>query len=60
MKADAKTVDLRGLAAHFYELAARILELFEEEEIVDVLSEVRQMRSSGEEKHCPICNNDWD
>ncbi len=53
-------MDLRGLAAHFYELAARILELFEEEEIVDVLSEVRQMRSSGEEKHCPICNNDWD
>ena len=41
LKADAKTVDLRGLAAHFYELATRVLELFEEEEIVDVLTEVR-------------------
>ena len=41
LKADAKTVDLRAQAAHFYELAARVLELFEEEEIVDVLSEVR-------------------
>lgn len=41
LKADARTVDLRTLAAHFYELAARVLDLFEEEEIVDVLSEVR-------------------
>lgn len=41
LKADAKTVDLRGLAGHFYELAGRVLELFEEEEIVDVLCEVR-------------------
>lgn len=41
LKADARTVDLRALAAHFYELAARVLDLFEEEEVVDVLSEVR-------------------
>ena len=34
-------MDLRQLASHYYELAARLLELFEEEEIVDVLSEVR-------------------
>ena len=34
-------MDLRQLASHYYELAARVLELFEEEEIVDVLSEVR-------------------
>ena len=40
LKADARTVDLRTLASHFYRLAARILDLFEEEEIVDVLSEV--------------------
>lgn len=40
LKADAKTVDLRALASHFYELAARVLDLFEEDEIVDVLSEV--------------------
>lgn len=33
-------MDLRQLASHYYELAARVLELFEEEEIVDVLSEV--------------------
>lgn len=43
LKADPKTVDLRGLAGHFYELAIRVLELFEEEEIVDVLSEVRDL-----------------
>ncbi|MCJ1265281.1 DNA replication protein [Lobaria immixta] len=41
LKADARTVDLRALAAHFYGLAARVLDLFEEEELVDVLSEVR-------------------
>ena len=40
LKADPKTVDLRALASHFYELAARVLDLFEEDEIVDVLSEV--------------------
>ena len=33
-------VDLRAQAPHFYALGARILELFEEEEIVDVLLEV--------------------
>ena len=33
-------MDLRQLASHYYELAARVLDLFEEEEIVDVLSEV--------------------
>ena len=33
-------MDLRQLASHYYDLAARVLELFEEEEIVDVLSEV--------------------
>ena len=34
-------MDLRQLASHYYDLAARVLELFEEEEIVDLLSEVR-------------------
>lgn len=43
LKAGPKTVDLRQLASHYYELAARVLELFEEEEIVDVLSEVRTL-----------------
>lgn len=40
LKADPKTVDLRALAPHFYELAARTLDFFEDDEIVNVLSEV--------------------
>lgn len=41
LKADPRTVDLRALAPHFYDLGARILELFEEEEMIEVLSDVR-------------------
>lgn len=40
LKADPRTVNLRALAPHFYSLAIRIFDLFEEEEMVDVLSEV--------------------
>jgi GINS complex subunit 3 len=40
LKANPRTVDLRALAPHFYELAARVLDLFEEDEIVDILTEV--------------------
>jgi GINS complex subunit 3 len=40
LKADPRTVDLRALAPHFYNLGARILELFEEEEMIEVLSDV--------------------
>lgn len=40
LKADPRTVDLRNLAPHFYSLGVRILELFEEEEMGDVLSDV--------------------
>lgn len=40
LKADPRTLDLRSLAPHFYNLSERILELFEEEEMVDVLSDV--------------------
>lgn len=39
-------MDLRALASHFYELAARVLELFEEEEVVDVLSETFKKRAA--------------
>ncbi|KAJ5567469.1 hypothetical protein N7535_006775 [Penicillium sp. DV-2018c] len=39
LKADPRTLDLRALAPHFYNLSERILELFEEEEMVDVLSD---------------------
>lgn len=42
LKADAKTVDLRSQASHFYSFAARMLELFEDEEMVDILNEVRE------------------
>ena len=41
LKADPRTVDLRALAPHFYNLGARILELFDEEEMIEVLSDVR-------------------
>ena len=40
-------MDLRQLASHYYDLAAKVLELFEEEEIVDVLSEVRIFMRRG-------------
>jgi len=40
LKADPRTVELRQLAPHFYALGSRILELFEEDELVDVLSDV--------------------
>lgn len=47
LKADPRTVDLRALAPHFYHLSERILELFEEEEMADVLIEACSIVSSG-------------
>lgn len=41
LKADPRTVDLRALAPHFYNLGARILELFDEDDMIDVLADVR-------------------
>lgn len=40
LKADPRSVDLRSQASHFYRLGVKILQLFEEEEMVDVLSDV--------------------
>ena len=40
LKADAKSVDLRGQEVYFFEGAARVLELLEEEEVGDGLCEV--------------------
>lgn len=40
LKADPNSVDLRAQAPFFYALGARILELFEDDEVVDVLIEV--------------------
>lgn len=50
LKADPRTVDLRSLAGNFYEGAARCLELFEEEEIVDILCEVSILLEWGSER----------
>lgn len=40
LKADPKSVDLRAQAPHFYTLGAKVLELFEDEAVVDVLTDV--------------------
>lgn len=40
LKADPRTIDVRALAPHYYALSSLMLELFDEEEIVDVMSEV--------------------
>ncbi|KAI6248257.1 DNA replication complex GINS protein psf3 [Erysiphe necator] len=45
LKADPTSVDLHALAPNFYGLGARILELFEEEEICNVLIQAWQTRA---------------
>jgi GINS complex subunit 3 len=40
LEADPKTVDLRAQAQHFYGLAAKAMELFEGEEMVEILTQV--------------------
>lgn len=51
LKADPKSVDLRALAQHFYGLGSRILELFEEEEVCDVLMESFRKRAAEIQDH---------
>jgi GINS complex subunit 3 len=51
LKADAKSVDLRALAQNFYGLGARILELFEEDEVCDVLMETFRSRAAEINDH---------
>lgn len=46
LKADPRAVDVRVQAAHFYGLGTRMLDLFDDDEIVDVLTEVRHPPSS--------------
>lgn len=48
LKADPRTVDLRGLEVNFYEGAARVLELLEDEEegVGDVVSEAFKVRAA--------------
>jgi GINS complex subunit 3 len=40
LKADPRSVDLRALAPHFYRLGVRVLQVFEDEELVDLLADV--------------------
>ena len=45
LKADPKTVQIRTQAPHFYGLGARMLELFDEEELVEILTETFKKRA---------------
>ncbi|KAK2733185.1 DNA replication protein [Myotisia sp. PD_48] len=45
LKAGPKSVDLRSQAPHFYQLGARVLQLFEEEEMVDIISHTFKTRA---------------
>jgi GINS complex subunit 3 len=56
LKADPKSVDLRALAQNFYGLAERILELFEEEEVCDVLLETFRKRAAEINDHASNVN----
>jgi GINS complex subunit 3 len=47
LKADPKTVELRSQAQHFYNLGARTMELFEGEEMIDVLTDVSARNTSA-------------
>jgi GINS complex subunit 3 len=47
LKADPRTLDLRALAPHFYALGARMLELFEEDEVGEVLTDVSPIEETS-------------
>ncbi|KAA8575031.1 hypothetical protein MFRU_002g03420 [Monilinia fructicola] len=51
LKADPKSVELRNLAQNFYGLGVRVLELFEEEEVCDVLMESWRARAGEISDH---------
>ena len=51
LKADPKSVDLRALAQNFYGLGERILELFEEEDVCDVLMDSWRKRAAEISDH---------
>ena len=55
LKADPRTVDIRALATHFYALGARMLDLFEEDELADVLSDSFKKRAKeiADQAHNP-------
>ncbi|RMZ87233.1 hypothetical protein DV736_g5536, partial [Chaetothyriales sp. CBS 134916] len=45
LKADPVSVDVRAQSPHFYDLGTKLLELFEEEELVDILSDTFKARA---------------
>jgi GINS complex subunit 3 len=47
LRADPKTVELRPLVPHFYSLGTRILELFEDEDLAEVLTDVGTVQTSA-------------
>jgi GINS complex subunit 3 len=55
LKADPRTVDIRALAPHFYALGARMLELFEEDELADILSDSfkKRVKEIADQAHNP-------
>ncbi|KAF4312465.1 DNA replication complex GINS protein PSF3 [Botryosphaeria dothidea] len=55
LKADPRMVDLRALAPHFYALGARMLELFEEEEMGEILADSFKSRAKviADQAHNP-------
>ena len=55
LKADPRTVDIRALAPHFYALGARMLELFEEDELAEVLTDSFKKRAKeiADQAHNP-------
>lgn len=44
LRANPRTVDIRALAPHFYSFAARLFELFDEDEMVEIMGETFQQR----------------
>lgn len=55
LKAEPRALDIRALAPHFYALGARMLELFEEDELIDVLADSFQKRAKeiADQAHNP-------
>ncbi|KAI9654416.1 MAG: DNA replication protein [Alyxoria varia] len=51
LKADPRTVDLRAQAPHFYSLGVRMLELFEEDEMAEVLAATLRKRAAEIHDH---------
>jgi len=55
LKADPKTVDLRAQALHFYSLGARIMELFDDQDVLDTLLNTFKSRAAeiADQAHNP-------